>query len=47
VRRSTQPHIHMCPYVISTLYQLLKEYKWELSKYSFLVQYFSQLMLYT
>jgi hypothetical protein len=27
VRRSTQPHIHMCPYVISTLYQLLKEYK--------------------
>jgi hypothetical protein len=27
VRRSAQPHVHMCPYVISTCYQLLKEYK--------------------
>jgi hypothetical protein len=46
VTRSTQPHIHMymfCPYVISTLYQLLEEYKWELSKDTSLVQFFSQL----
>jgi hypothetical protein len=40
VTRSTQPHVHtymFCPHVISTLYQLLEEYKWELSKDTFLM----------
>jgi hypothetical protein len=36
----------LVPYVISTLYQLLEEYKWELSKDTFLVQFFSQLYTY-
>jgi hypothetical protein len=34
----TQPHVHaymFCPYVISTLYRLLKDYKWEISKWYF------------
>jgi hypothetical protein len=34
----TAPHVHMymfCPYVISTLYCLVEEYKWELSKDTF------------
>jgi hypothetical protein len=38
VTRSTQPHVHTymsCPYVISTLYCLVEEYKWELSKDTF------------
>jgi hypothetical protein len=46
VTRSLQPHVltcMFCPYVISTLYQLLEDYKWELSKDTFLVQFFSQL----
>jgi hypothetical protein len=40
VKRSTQPHLHtymFCPYVISTLYWLLEEYKQELSKDTFLL----------
>jgi hypothetical protein len=43
---STQPHVDIYmfgPYVISTLYWLLEEYKWELSTDYFLVQFFSQL----
>jgi hypothetical protein len=49
VTRLTQPHVHtymFCPYVISTLYCFivyLENYKWELSKDTFLVQFFSQL----
>jgi hypothetical protein len=35
VTRFTQPHMHtymFCPHVVSTLYWLLEENKWELSK---------------
>jgi hypothetical protein len=38
VTRFTQLYVHMymfCPYVISTPYQLLEEYKWGLSKDTF------------
>jgi hypothetical protein len=46
VTRSTQPHIHMymlCPYVISTLYQLLEESQMWTSKRYFSRALFSQL----
>ncbi len=46
VTRFALPHVHtymFCPYVISTLHCLLEKLQWELSKDTFLVQFFSQL----